>query len=588
MLQSSLPASTASSRPSSPTRRIQAGLVSSASARTPPGAEFVASSPAPNAPHGISSTAFSQNYFKNFFVEERELGRGNKGVVLLVKHVLDGVSLGHFALKRIPVGDNHRWLEKVLVEVQLLQHLSHQNLVSYRHVWLEEMQITTFGPPVPCAFILQQYCNAGDLHNYIFGELKNTTATNTEKLKQRLKSRSKSASKPPPDVPRPRKLQFEEIYAFFKDIASGLNHLHIHNYIHRDLKPNNCLLHSNGKELRVLVSDFGEVQSEDQMRQSTGATGTISYCSPEVLRRDPVTGRLGNFTTKSDIFSLGMILHFLCFAKLPYRNADSLNDENEDIDLLRDEIIGWSGLEDLKSVRPDLPEELYKFLRRLLSLDPSKRPTAEDILQGIKTGSGLEEAPEEVQGHVYEDIQSEPRISPIDSSPSESPARTNSIALSRFNRHHPPSNLKFPIPSESSTDMEAEGISDVDGPASPNGSLILRSRHSSPVRLSTSPTPTLSWLQRIYFMNPQQMLTIKTAGFLIKIVSIYLPCLPAAAQPTTGLLLLALATVDLLLFDFGFLISVVLLALHFLFLILSIKSDALCIPKIDVWEVFDG
>jgi hypothetical protein len=46
-------------------------------------------------------------------VEEKELGRGGKGVVLLVRHVLDGVSLGHFACKRVPVGDDHEWLEKV-------------------------------------------------------------------------------------------------------------------------------------------------------------------------------------------------------------------------------------------------------------------------------------------------------------------------------------------------------------------------------------------------------------------------------------------------------------------------------------------
>jgi len=39
-----------------------------------------------------------------FFVEEGELGKGGKGIVLLVRHVLDGVSLGHFACKRVPVG----------------------------------------------------------------------------------------------------------------------------------------------------------------------------------------------------------------------------------------------------------------------------------------------------------------------------------------------------------------------------------------------------------------------------------------------------------------------------------------------------
>lgn len=54
--------------------------------------------------HGISSAAFSPKYFERFFVTERELGRGGKGVVLLVKHVLDGVSLGNFACKRVPVG----------------------------------------------------------------------------------------------------------------------------------------------------------------------------------------------------------------------------------------------------------------------------------------------------------------------------------------------------------------------------------------------------------------------------------------------------------------------------------------------------
>lgn len=54
--------------------------------------------------HGISSAAFSPGYFQRFFVAERELGRGGKGVVLLVKHVLDSVPLGHFACKRVPVG----------------------------------------------------------------------------------------------------------------------------------------------------------------------------------------------------------------------------------------------------------------------------------------------------------------------------------------------------------------------------------------------------------------------------------------------------------------------------------------------------
>ena len=41
----------------------------------------------------------------------------------------------------------------------------------------------------------------------------------------------------------------------------------------------------SGQPPRVLVSDFGEAQIENAMRSNTGATGTISYCAPEVLKR---------------------------------------------------------------------------------------------------------------------------------------------------------------------------------------------------------------------------------------------------------------------------------------------------------------
>ena len=543
------------------------------------------SSPAPHAPHGISSHAFSPGYFERFFVEERELGRGGKGVVLLVKHVLDGVSLGHFALKRIPVGDDHEWLEKVLVEVQLLQHLSHQNLVSYRHVWLEEMQITPFGPPVPCAFVLQQYCNAGDLQEYIMKGAR--TSVSKEQMKQRMRRRSKNEFEPPSELSGPRRLHFEEIYGFFKDIASGLNHLHVNNYIHRDLKPNNCLLHDTGKELRVLVSDFGEVQSENQIRQSTGATGTISYCAPEVLRQDPSTGKLGNFTTKSDIFSLGMILYFLCFAKLPYQNADYLDEENEDIDLLREEIVAWAGLEDERSMRPDLPDRLYKFLRRLLSLDPSQRPSAEEIVKGLKTGTGLEESPDRHphhSSHGWDDTINSSRVSALDTPPSGSPMPSQA----RVRRGHgkTPSRLNLSGgASEASSD--SEGNRD-DGPApvTPGGSLVLRSRHSSPVKMlppSPAPVPLYRGLQP---ENPRTILTIKTASFLIKLVSIYFPCLPAAAQPATGLSLIALAAMDLLLFDFGIYTSLILLVVHFVLFAVTLRVEVLCFSRASFWEAF--
>ncbi|KAL1592408.1 putative serine/threonine-protein kinase iks1 [Nothophoma quercina] len=391
MLRGSQPSSTAGSRPSSPHKRLGPAIIRDASAEfhAPEGAEFVGSTPVPPRNQGISARAFSPNYFKTFFVEERELGRGGKGVVLLVQHVLDGVQLGKFACKRVPVGDDHEWLEKVLIEVQLLQNLSHQNLVSYRHVWLEDYQINTFGPSVPCAFILQQYCDGGDLHGYISDSMK-TTITK-DQMKERLRRRSKGQMEVPEDTLSPRRMPFEEIISFFKDITSGLNHLHANGYIHRDLKPSNCLLHRDKYGMKVLVSDFGEVQSANAARNSSGATGTISYCAPEVLRQERPGGPYGNFTTKSDIFSLGMIVYFMCFARLPYRNADGIDEDNEDLDQLRAEISAWAGIDDEQRIRSDLPEKLYRSLKRLLALNPDERPATEEILHVLKSPSVFDE-----------------------------------------------------------------------------------------------------------------------------------------------------------------------------------------------------
>lgn len=109
----------------------------------------------------------------------------------------------------------------VLIEVQLLQGLSHPNLVSYRHVWLEDVKLNRFSPSVPCAFILQQYCNSGDLLHYIIGPSSAMKSTK-EQLKEQMRRRSRGQADRPDLRSSQRKLSFEEIYSFFKDIISGL------------------------------------------------------------------------------------------------------------------------------------------------------------------------------------------------------------------------------------------------------------------------------------------------------------------------------------------------------------------------------
>ena len=474
------------------------------------------------------------------------------------------------------MGDDRAWLTNVLNEVRLLEHLSHQHLVYYKHVWLEDIKISSFGPSVPCAFILQQYCNAGDLHHYIVDQAQPPDPTNpAHVLKERARRRSKTQPETPKDL-RGRKLRLEEIYSFFKDITSGLNHLHVNGFIHRDLKPSNCLLHdSSGKGLlRVLVSDFGEVQVENMVRKSTGATGTVSYCAPEVLRRSPASGELGNFTAKSDIFSLGMILYFLCFARLPYRNANTLNEENEDLDSLRDEIITWTGLHEERKLRPDLPEQLYTFLRRLLSLNPNDRPTAEDILLGIKTGAGLDEisdARPNPKSHMFDDLSASSRISPVDSPRPSTPARKPSVT--GFGR---PAKLRLGSFQHDrvSPPLKAK---EAGSPTSPSDSLVLRPSFPSPTKMRQIPpllpVPRHERWRRRYGAAAER--AVVGAILLSKIVSLNLLCSPAAATPAVAYTLLGLAALDALVRK-GPAISVALMVVHVAVLLGARQQGVLC------------
>ncbi|RKO98750.1 hypothetical protein CXG81DRAFT_15493, partial [Caulochytrium protostelioides] len=117
--------------------------------------------------HDLPADLLNAGYYDRFFVEQRRLGRGAGGSVFLCQHMLDGIVLGHFAVKTVPVGESRRWLAKTLGEVHLVQGLRHPNIIAYKHAWLEHRQLTRFGPPVPCLFILMEYANGGNLEEYL-------------------------------------------------------------------------------------------------------------------------------------------------------------------------------------------------------------------------------------------------------------------------------------------------------------------------------------------------------------------------------------------------------------------------------------
>jgi serine/threonine protein kinase len=92
------------------------------------------------------------------------------------------------------------------------------------------------------------------------------------------------------------------------------------------LKPGNVLLTwDQGKLIpRAMLSDFGTSQDMLNSRTRSGNTGTLEYASPESLP-SPQTGILAQMDSKSDIWSLGMILHKLLFFHLPYTYASGVD-----------------------------------------------------------------------------------------------------------------------------------------------------------------------------------------------------------------------------------------------------------------------
>jgi serine/threonine protein kinase len=282
----------------------------------------------------------------------------------------------------VAVGDDHAWLEKVLSEVNLLRMLSHRNLVRYNHVWLESSSLSSFGPIVPCAFILQEFCDGGTLEDFM--RIKDNVGPTSSK-RDRIRRMSQQSSLIDDDVVQ---LSMRQILCFMRDITAGVQYLHQNQIIHRDLKPSNCLLVKSsvtGDLPTVLVSDFGEGQLEGLYRAGSGSTGTLEYCAPELINR--VNGQLAQFSKKTDIFSLGMILHYLCFSRLPYSNVWQ---EKGDLEALTGEVQRFAGfnidVSNTKFGRTDLPRELCALLARMVSINPDERPCADEVLTYVERG----------------------------------------------------------------------------------------------------------------------------------------------------------------------------------------------------------
>jgi len=115
-------------------------------------------------------------------------------------------------------------------------------------------------------------------------------------------------------------------------ICEAVHHAHQRGLIHRDLKPANILIDKTGQPK---VLDFGVARVTDSDSRATVQTdlgqlvGTLAYMSPEQVLADPL-----DIDTRSDVYSLGVILYEFLSGRLPYTISKKLH---ETIQTIREE-----------------------------------------------------------------------------------------------------------------------------------------------------------------------------------------------------------------------------------------------------------
>jgi non-specific serine/threonine protein kinase/serine/threonine-protein kinase len=121
-----------------------------------------------------------------------------------------------------------------------------------------------------------------------------------------------------------RGLEIRERLGIFSQLCQAVQHAHQKGVIHRDLKPGNVLVTAAGDEPLVKVIDFGIAKAIEadpaaaRLTQAAGPLGTPAYMSPE-----QASFGTSDIDTRSDIYSLGVILYELVAGVLPAGPAES-------------------------------------------------------------------------------------------------------------------------------------------------------------------------------------------------------------------------------------------------------------------------
>ena len=169
-------------------------------------------------------------------------------------------------------------------------------------------------------------------------------------------------------------------------ILSALEHAHRNGIVHRDIKPQNILVHADG---HIKVADFGiaRIANSSTLTKGDNVMGSVHYFSPEQAK-----GEGANAT--SDLYSTGVVLYEMLTGRVPYDGDNPVAVAMQHLHATPVPI---------QNIAPDVPPALVRVCMKAMEKNPSYRyQTARDMAADIR--AALENRPERPVVYPDKDI----------------------------------------------------------------------------------------------------------------------------------------------------------------------------------------
>ena len=212
-------------------------------------------------------------------------------------------------------------LKSFMKEARMLQDADHPNIIKVVDIYRDEST----------AVIVTEHCRGGGLLERI--EKENRLSENLVAL-------------------------------YIKQIASALSYLHSRKVIHRDLRPDVCEFLSNDEDSCLKIVDFGSCKHFEKNLRILERVGSPYYMAPEVI--------IGNYDSRCDIWSLGVITYFLLSGSHPFTGKS----ENEIMHSVLSTELSFEG-----KVWRKISTEAKDLLRKMLIKNPEERLSAKQVLR---------------------------------------------------------------------------------------------------------------------------------------------------------------------------------------------------------------